>query len=199
MKVVRSSPLLTGRFYPQEFSWYSFLEAELTPEHMVPSVASEKVLSDTTRNRSRDPLYKRIVKIRNAKSPRRQILCGGVSYLWVLIMEIRSCHVSDTWIFQVAVGYLKHFQLQFKSFCIKVTNLYKRIALEILTFKMSELTASALFLTVLKLHCHCQAWLEGCSASAFDFTRKDRGRKCAAGYSSSASKTPVELRKPDLW
>jgi hypothetical protein len=39
MKVVRSSPLGTGRLYPQEFSWYSFLEAESTPRHMVPSVA----------------------------------------------------------------------------------------------------------------------------------------------------------------
>jgi hypothetical protein len=43
MKVVRSSPLRTGRLYPQESSWYSFLEAESTPEHMVPSVASEKI------------------------------------------------------------------------------------------------------------------------------------------------------------
>ena len=42
MKVVRSSALRTGRFYPQEFSWYSFLEAESTPGHMVPSVATEK-------------------------------------------------------------------------------------------------------------------------------------------------------------
>ena len=28
MKVVRSSPLRTGRLYPQEYSRYSFLEAE---------------------------------------------------------------------------------------------------------------------------------------------------------------------------
>ena len=42
MKVVRSSPLRTGRLYPQEFSWYSFSEAEWTPGHMVPSVASGK-------------------------------------------------------------------------------------------------------------------------------------------------------------
>jgi hypothetical protein len=34
MKVVRSSPLRTGRLNPQEFSWYSFLEAESTPGHM---------------------------------------------------------------------------------------------------------------------------------------------------------------------
>jgi hypothetical protein len=31
MKVVRSSPLRTGRLYPQKFSWYSFLQAESTP------------------------------------------------------------------------------------------------------------------------------------------------------------------------
>jgi hypothetical protein len=43
--VVRSSPLRTGRLYSQE---YSFLEAESTPEHMVPSVATEKFPSDTT-------------------------------------------------------------------------------------------------------------------------------------------------------
>jgi hypothetical protein len=42
MKVVRSSALSTGRLYPQEFSWYSFLEAESTPGHMVQSVATEK-------------------------------------------------------------------------------------------------------------------------------------------------------------
>jgi hypothetical protein len=54
IKVVRSSPLRTGRLYPKEFSWYSFLEAESTLGHMVPSVASEKKLSDTTGDRSRD-------------------------------------------------------------------------------------------------------------------------------------------------
>jgi hypothetical protein len=48
MKVVRSSPLPTGRLYPQEFSWYSFLEAESTPGHKVPSVASEIIPSETT-------------------------------------------------------------------------------------------------------------------------------------------------------
>jgi hypothetical protein len=54
MKVVRSSPLRTGRLHPQEFSWYSFLEAESTPGHMVLSVASENIPSDTTGDRSRD-------------------------------------------------------------------------------------------------------------------------------------------------
>jgi hypothetical protein len=54
MKVVRSSPLRTGRLHPQEFPWYSFLEAESTPGHMVPSVTSEKIPSDTTGDRSRD-------------------------------------------------------------------------------------------------------------------------------------------------
>jgi hypothetical protein len=32
---------------PPGVSWYSFLEAESTPGHMVPSVASEKIPSDT--------------------------------------------------------------------------------------------------------------------------------------------------------
>jgi hypothetical protein len=51
---VRSSRLSTGRLHPQEFSWYSFLEAESTPGHMVSSVASEKIPSDTTGDRTRD-------------------------------------------------------------------------------------------------------------------------------------------------
>ena len=55
IKVVRSSPVRTGRLYPQDFSRYSFLEAESTPGHMVLSVAAEKIPSDTTGNRSRDP------------------------------------------------------------------------------------------------------------------------------------------------
>jgi hypothetical protein len=53
MKVVRSH-LRIGRLHPQEFSWYSFSEAESTPGHMVPSVASENIPSDTTGDRSRD-------------------------------------------------------------------------------------------------------------------------------------------------
>jgi hypothetical protein len=48
----RSSDLRTGRLHSQEFSWYSFLEAESTPGHIVPSLASEKIPSDTTGDRS---------------------------------------------------------------------------------------------------------------------------------------------------
>jgi hypothetical protein len=52
MKVVRSSPLRTGRLYLQEFSWYSFSEAESTRGNTVPSVAAEKKNpSDTTGDR----------------------------------------------------------------------------------------------------------------------------------------------------
>ena len=40
---------------PPGVSWYSFLEAESSPGHMVPSVASEKIPSDNTGDRSRDP------------------------------------------------------------------------------------------------------------------------------------------------
>ena len=50
----RSSALRTGRLYPRRNPWYSFLEAESTPGHMVPSVAMEKIPSDTTGNRSPD-------------------------------------------------------------------------------------------------------------------------------------------------
>ena len=38
----RSSALRTGRHYPRRNPWYSFLEAESTPGHMVLSVATEK-------------------------------------------------------------------------------------------------------------------------------------------------------------
>jgi hypothetical protein len=55
MEVVRSSPSRIGRLYPQKVSWYSFLEAESTPGHMVPSVSSENIPSDTNGDRSRDP------------------------------------------------------------------------------------------------------------------------------------------------
>ena len=50
----RSSALRTGRLYPRENPWYSFLEAESTPGHMVLSIATEKIPSDTTGSRSRD-------------------------------------------------------------------------------------------------------------------------------------------------
>ena len=36
----RSLALRTGRLYPRRSPWYSFLEVESTPEHMVPSVAT---------------------------------------------------------------------------------------------------------------------------------------------------------------
>jgi hypothetical protein len=49
-----SSALRTGCLYPRKNPWYSFLEAESTPGHMVLSVATEKIRSDTTGNRSRD-------------------------------------------------------------------------------------------------------------------------------------------------
>jgi hypothetical protein len=67
MKVVRSSPLRTGRLYPQEFSWYSFLEAESTPGHMVPSVAKENIPSDATGDGSRDCLTSSAVNCYSAE------------------------------------------------------------------------------------------------------------------------------------
>ena len=50
----RSSALRTGHLYPGRNPWYSFLEAESTPGHMVPKVATEKIPNDTTGNGSRD-------------------------------------------------------------------------------------------------------------------------------------------------
>ena len=50
----RSSALGTGRLYPRRNPRYSFSEAELTPGHMVPSGAIEKIPSDTTGDRFRD-------------------------------------------------------------------------------------------------------------------------------------------------
>ena len=49
-----SSALRTGRLYPRRNPWYSFLEADSTPGLMVLSVATQKISSDTTGNRSRD-------------------------------------------------------------------------------------------------------------------------------------------------
>ena len=42
----RSLALRTGRLYPRRNPWYSFLEAESTPGHMVPSVDTGKISSD---------------------------------------------------------------------------------------------------------------------------------------------------------
>jgi hypothetical protein len=41
--------------FTPEVYWYSFLKAESTLGHMVPSVATEKIPSDSTGDRSRDP------------------------------------------------------------------------------------------------------------------------------------------------
>jgi hypothetical protein len=57
VNVVRSSALRNGRLYSQEFSWYSLLEAESPPGRMVPSVRPEKIPTDTTGDRSRDPPF----------------------------------------------------------------------------------------------------------------------------------------------
>jgi len=51
----RSSAIHSGHLYPRRNPWYSFSEAESTPGHTVPSAgATEKISSDTTRNRSQD-------------------------------------------------------------------------------------------------------------------------------------------------
>jgi hypothetical protein len=60
---------------PPGLSWYSFLVAESTPGHMVTSVASEKILSDTTGDRSRQCQVVRVLKSRI------------ISSLWLLDKE----------------------------------------------------------------------------------------------------------------
>jgi hypothetical protein len=45
--VVGRQPHAPAAFTPRENPWYSFLEAESTPGHMVPSVATEKIRSVT--------------------------------------------------------------------------------------------------------------------------------------------------------
>ena len=53
-RVIGRQPYAPAVFTPGEIPGIHFLEAESTPEHMVLSVAMEKLPSDTTGNRSRD-------------------------------------------------------------------------------------------------------------------------------------------------
>jgi hypothetical protein len=53
-KVVGREPYAPASFAPEEIPGTHFLEVGSTPGHMVLSVTTEKILSDTTGNRSRD-------------------------------------------------------------------------------------------------------------------------------------------------
>ena len=53
-KVVGGQPYAPAAFTPEEIPGTHFLESESTPGHMVPSVPTEKIPSDTTGNRSQD-------------------------------------------------------------------------------------------------------------------------------------------------
>ena len=53
-RVVGRQPYTPAAFTPGEIPGAHFLEAESTPRHMVLSVATEKILNDTTGNRSSD-------------------------------------------------------------------------------------------------------------------------------------------------
>jgi hypothetical protein len=79
MKVVRSSPLRTGRLY------HSFLEAESTPGHMVSSVASEKKFPVTSLGI--DPETLRLVA--QCRNHYRHMLCALLNYLLVLCVNMR--------------------------------------------------------------------------------------------------------------
>ena len=50
----RSSVSRTGRLYPRRNPWYSFLEADSTPGHMVLPVARKIPATDATEILSRD-------------------------------------------------------------------------------------------------------------------------------------------------
>jgi hypothetical protein len=45
-RLVDLQPYAPGAFTPRVIYWYSFLEADSTPGHMVPSVATEKIPSE---------------------------------------------------------------------------------------------------------------------------------------------------------
>ena len=53
-RVAGRQPCAPAAFTAGEIPSTNFLEAESTPGHMVPSVATEKIPSDTIGNRSRD-------------------------------------------------------------------------------------------------------------------------------------------------
>jgi hypothetical protein len=53
-RVVGRQLYAPAAFTPREIPGTHFLDAESTPGHMVPSVATEKIPSDTTGNRFRD-------------------------------------------------------------------------------------------------------------------------------------------------
>ena len=53
-RVVGRQPNAPAAFTPEEIPGTHFLVAETTPGHMFLSVATEKIPSDTTGNRSRD-------------------------------------------------------------------------------------------------------------------------------------------------
>ena len=53
-RVVGRQPYVQAVFIPRRNPWYSFLEAESTPGHMVLSVATDKIPSDIKGNHSRD-------------------------------------------------------------------------------------------------------------------------------------------------
>jgi hypothetical protein len=80
VKVVRPLPLRTGCLYLQEFSWYSFLEADSTPGHMVPSVASQV-------NGRR---IKGMMKVRDDDEEGRQVSVGLQFLSWWLY-PLQAC------------------------------------------------------------------------------------------------------------
>jgi hypothetical protein len=83
MKVVRLSPLRTGRLHPQEFSWYSFLEAESETRAHGSVGSFGKIPSDTTGDRSRDLPTSKCVGVVDKETGDKVEACGARMHMLV--------------------------------------------------------------------------------------------------------------------
>ena len=79
---------------PPGISWYSFLEAKSTSGHMELSKLPEKILSETTKDRSRDPLTCSAASI----LLNRRVKFVFVTLLWaILYLRIFGSEQTNTW------------------------------------------------------------------------------------------------------
>ena len=104
-RVVGRQPYAPAAFTPRRNPWYSFLEAESTPGHMVPSVTTEKIPSDTTGNRSRgrptssavpQPLRYPKLLPRCTPTPHTFVVCTSTAlpYIYSVIVSVLRSHMA---------------------------------------------------------------------------------------------------------